>query len=630
MAETNVVRATIEAGKAFAIVCRRGEQVAHMVVGQARELADLESIPRKSGKPDADLVFDSITAVPFAQVRERGFRAHDDGARILCIEAEQHLQLEVDDLLAQLPRETIHLREDVTYDLDDDDYAEVVRKVVEDEIGNGEGANFVIRRTAFARIDDFDTHKALSVFRKLLEREYGSYWTFFFCFEGLFLIGATPERHLEVKGNCVRMNPISGTFRKAVGGDHSLVQFKKKLVEFLGDRKEINELFMVVDEELKMMARLCTEGGMVIGPLLKEMSSLLHTEYLLSGHSTLDIIDLLRETMFAATVTGGPIENACTVIERHEKSARRYYASTIALIGRDSLGRPYLDSPITIRTLELDSTGNVSFSVGATLVRDSKPADEVEETKAKARAVLTSLSAADNDRPRPAAMLPLLHGDDDINEALQTRNQHLSKFWFFEQDVSEEEMEALQGQRITIVDFEDDFCYMLGHILKRMGCTVTVERFSRFNFDPASTDLVIVGPGPGNPSDIGSAKMARGMELVTQLHESQAKFACICLGHQLLCRVLGIPLARKRFPFQGTQETIMLFGRQVRVGFYNTFTGVYQDPLADCEVAFDPETKEIHALRSARFLGLQFHAESILTKNGHMILRDMLARLFAG
>lgn len=624
--ETNVVRATIESGKAFAIVCRRGEQVAHLVVGAGRKLDNLDQIPRRSGPPSGDFVFDSITAIPFAQVRERGFRAHDDGAKILCIEAEQHLQIDVDGLLRQLPQETIRLREDVSYDLDDDGYAEVVRNVVENEIGDGEGANFVIRRTAFARIDDFDTRRALSVFRKILEREYGSYWTFFFCFEDVILIGATPERHIEVKGNCVRMNPISGTFRKTAARDKSLVQFKKDLVEFLADRKEINELFMVVDEELKMMARLCNEGGMVIGPLLKEMSSLLHTEYLLSGHSSRDIVELLRETMFAATVTGGPIENACTVIERHETSSRRYYASTIALIGRDAQGRPYLDSPITIRTLELDGSGNVSFSVGATLVRDSKPADEVEETKAKARAVLTSLSAA-GDRPRPAAMLPLLHGDDDINEALQTRNQHLSKFWFFEQDVGEEDIEALQGKRITIVDFEDDFCYMLGHILKSLGCIVDVQRFSRYDWDPGSADLVVVGPGPGNPSDGKSEKMASGMKLVTQLYESSAKFACVCLGHQLLCRVLGIPIARKRFPFQGTQESIKLFDRQVRVGFYNTFAGIYEGPIAGLEVAYDAETKEIHALRSDRFLGLQFHVESILTKNGHVILRELMTRL---
>lgn len=28
---------------------------------------------------------------------------------------------------------------------------------------------------------------------------------------------------------------------------------------------------MVLDEELKMMSRICNNGGMIIGPLLKEM-----------------------------------------------------------------------------------------------------------------------------------------------------------------------------------------------------------------------------------------------------------------------------------------------------------------------------------------------------------------------
>lgn len=46
---------------------------------------------------------------------------------------------------------------------------------------------------------------------------------------------------------------------------------------------------MVVDEELKMMARMCTKGGSINGPLLKEMSRLIHTEYLLTGKPSLYI-----------------------------------------------------------------------------------------------------------------------------------------------------------------------------------------------------------------------------------------------------------------------------------------------------------------------------------------------------
>ena len=45
---------------------------------------------------------------------------------------------------------------------------------------------------------------------------------------------------------------------------------------------------MVVDEELKMMCDICHEGGQVLGPFLKPMTHLIHTEYLLAGRSDRD------------------------------------------------------------------------------------------------------------------------------------------------------------------------------------------------------------------------------------------------------------------------------------------------------------------------------------------------------
>ena len=63
---------------------------------------------------------------------------------------------------------------------------------------------------------------------------------------------------------------------------------------------------MVVDEELKMMCDICHEGGQVLGPFLKPMTHLIHTEYLLAGRSDRDHREILRDTMYAATVTGAP------------------------------------------------------------------------------------------------------------------------------------------------------------------------------------------------------------------------------------------------------------------------------------------------------------------------------------
>ncbi|MEZ5193102.1 MAG: chorismate-binding protein [Nocardioides sp.] len=217
-------------------------------------------------------------------------------------------------------------------------------------MGQGEGANLVVGRHYRAVADDWDADRALTVLRRLLQRERGAYWTFCFFTGDRYLIGASPERHVSVHGGDVRMNPISGTFR--IPRDPA-ADVKGALLDFLADEKEIYELFMVVDEELKMMCDICNQGGQVLGPFLKPMTHLVHTEYLLAGRTGRDVREVLRDTMYAATVTGSPVENACRLIAKYESEGRGYYAAALALVGRDPAGEPTSEpSPIVIRTAD--------------------------------------------------------------------------------------------------------------------------------------------------------------------------------------------------------------------------------------------------------------------------------------
>ena len=190
---------------------------------------------------------------------------------------------------------------------------------------------------------------------RLLERERGAYWTYCFFTGDRYLVGASPERHVSVHGGDVRMNPISGTFR--LKGLTDPAERKERLLEFLADEKEIYELFMVVDEELKMMCDICHEGGQVLGPFLKPMTHLVHTEYLLAGRTDRDVREVLRDTMYAATVTGSPVENACRLIKKYETEGRGYYGAALALLGRDRDGQATADSPIVIRTADVEPRG---------------------------------------------------------------------------------------------------------------------------------------------------------------------------------------------------------------------------------------------------------------------------------
>ena len=87
-----------------------------------------------------------------------------------------------------------------------------------------------------------------------------------------------------------------------------------------------------------MMCDICHEGGQVLGPFLKPMTHLVHTEYLLAGRTDRDVREVLRDTMYAATVTGSPVENACRLIKKYETEGRGYYGAALALLGRDAAG----------------------------------------------------------------------------------------------------------------------------------------------------------------------------------------------------------------------------------------------------------------------------------------------------
>jgi phenazine biosynthesis protein phzE len=610
----------------FCLIKRRSESRVLYLSGTIALLEWLDQIPRRPGgapSPSGGEIFDTLSILPFRQVEELGFAVRHKGEQIISLSVEEQRWLEMDHCLSILPNEPVALQDSGVFSPDDAGYAARVRRIVDEEISKGEGCNFVVPRRFRARLADFDLPKALSSFRRLLTDEYGVYWSFLFYTGAQYFIGATPERHISCHKGVVKMNPISGTLRKSTCTAENITS---ALQSFLKDPKEIFELLMVTDEELKMMADICAEGGQVVGPMLKEMSKLIHSEYVLTGHSDEDVIGMLRKSMFAATVTGSPIENACRVIYRHDPESRRYYGSALALIGHDAQGMDTLDSPITIRMAEIDTDGNLEIGVGGTLVRNSVPEEEVAETHAKAGALMGALGFGRSDGF--GCRLGESLYCEDVMISLSARNAKLSRFWIEDQSLGNTAMKKLSSKRITIVDNEDNFTRMMRHMIRAMGASVSIVRYDQYKATEENADLVVLGPGPGDPRDLRNPKMARLSGICQELVSAARPLLCVCLGHQILCQQLGFPLVQKRLPFQGVQEAIDLWGSPEYVGFYNAFAGKVGEPESHgLEISYDECTGEIHALRGDKFAGVQFHPESILTTNGFKITEDILTRL---
>ncbi|MBO0870371.1 MAG: chorismate-binding protein [Micromonosporaceae bacterium] len=587
-------------------------------------VSDLNALASQvSGSPAGPV----LALVPFRQVADNGYACHDDRTPLQMMRIVDRKRVALDELLSVLPADEVTLTGG-GFDLDDQAYERLVRSVISDEIGSGAGSNFVLKRTYEAHVNGFSARTALAMYRRLLQHESGSYWTLLINTGNRVLLGATPERQVSVRDGVVTMNPISGTLRYPPGG----IELDDVLA-FLADGKETDELCMVLDEELKIMARVCEGGGRVIGPELREMAQVAHTGYDIVGTSTRPPAEVLRETLCAPTVVGSPVENAYRVIGRHERHGRGYYSGAIALFDRDAAGRPTMDSAILIRTAEIDTSGRLHLAVGATLVRHSDPAAEAAETAAKAAGFLRALRV-DCRRPTVAPHDRRLSEHPLVRSALAARNDGLADFWLGLGRPRHDPV--LLGRHALVLDAEDRFTAMLTQQLRGLGLAVTIRRCDEADIDDVrTTDLLVAGPGPGDPHADRDPRIASLLRTIRVRIEAGRPLLAICLSHQVLCRHLGLPLARRPVPNQGAQHAVDLFGTRARVGFYNTFVAVSTvDTMAtgpyQVEIARDSATGEVYATRSALFASLQFHPESVLSPDGYPVLGDLLCDLLGG
>lgn len=604
--------------KPVAIVRRQDDDVAVVLTGTVGSVDLLAEIPLDG--PDV------LALIPFHQIRERGWEALAGEEQLLYLQVTSRWEVPLQPLLDALPPSPPKT-EDIGFAVSDEEYADEVGRIISDEIGRGEGANFVIRRDYRAHTDAPTREAVLAWLHALLSFEAGSYWTFAWVGGGVACAGASPERHVSAEDGTVLMNPISGTYRHQP--DAPTVE---ALLEFLANRKESEELVMVVDEELKMMSAVCPGGGVMRGPYLKPMTRVTHTEYLLEGRSDLDPRDILRSTMFAPTVIGSPMESACRVIARHETSARGYYSGVLALFESTPAGYR-LDAPILLRTAFIDEDGDITVSAGATLVRHSDPLSEAHETRAKASGMLTALgllpraghTAAQSGIQAPSAS-PTAHMVNlpEVQAALADRNRDLAPFWRDAQTPRGE----LSGSAL-LVDCGDDFNQMLAHQLRHLGLDADIASWKDVTgFE--DVDLVVFGPGPGDPTDLHDPRVVRVRELLRARVEAGLPTVAVCLSHQILATLAGLPIEVLPESRQGLPLRVSILGSEGLIGFYNTFAAVAEDgsmtPDLNLTVEADSTTGIVNALVGNHVVSVQGHLESVLSYDGFDALGAVVER----
>ncbi|MBC8191420.1 MAG: anthranilate phosphoribosyltransferase [Candidatus Marinimicrobia bacterium] len=575
--------------------------------GTLHQLKNLNQLAELQSSHSGSIAF----VVPFCAAGENHMKVL--GAEdILGLAVEEELTIPISEIDALTKTGDISFKHDFQPTLSDHDFAEGVKSIQQEEIAQGNACQVVFSRKFEGLLEAMSPLVPLTLFRRLLQQQ-GQYITFLFSDgAGHYFVGASPERQLEIHDENVIKNPIAGTMPKG-----NSEKFVAQLNSFLEDQKEINELSQILDEELKIMSQICPRGGKILGPFLRESGAVVHTEYHLVGHSKKPAIQALKISLHAPTLVGSPLESAFRIIAKREAASRRYYGGEIGII--DKNGDMY--SAIMIRTAEIFKDGRIAIQAGAGIVRDSDPMKEARETQAKAAGLLSALRG-DTTNTGTFLNSELLA---TVNQSLLERNSAFSTF-HFEDQIGHRDLSNLHQESITIINNEDNFAHVLSHITRYLGYETHVVDTFDYDVINDTSDLVVLGPGPGDINDKKNPRMQRLLQITNMLAARNTPTLGVCLGLQAMAKCIGMPVQRQAIPTQGMQVEIDLFGKTERVGMYNSFSPMAENVPPGFEVSVN-EDNRIMALKSENIWGFQFHVESAMTENGLEILTEALNSL---
>lgn len=184
--------------------------------------------------------------------------------------------------------------------------------------------------------------------------------------------------------------------------------------------------------------------------------------------------------------------------------------------------------------------------------------------------------------------------------------------------------------RVLVLDNYDSFTFNLVQYLGELGAEPIVVRNDALSPVEAASltpDRLVISPGPGRPEDAGYSidyLHVLGLEIPT---------LGVCLGHQAIVVAFGGTVGRAPEIRHGKTSEITHDGRGLFAGLSNPFTATRYHSLA---ATFVPESLEecawseegvVQAVRHRELpiTGVQFHPESVLTKEGKALLANFLA-----
>ncbi|MCE0723550.1 anthranilate synthase component I [Legionella resiliens] len=420
-----------------------------------------------------------------------------------------------------------------------------------------------------------------SLFKQMRRLNPSPYGFFINLGNGEYLVGASPEMYVRVQGRRVETCPISGTIKR--GAD--AIEDAENIQILLDSKKEESELTMCTDVDRNDKSRICEAGSVkVIGRRQIEMySRLIHTVDHVEGilRENFDAVDAFLTHMWVVTVTGAPKIWALNFIEKHEKSPRKWYAGAVGWFGFDG----NLNTGLVLRTVRIEK-GVAEIRVGATLLYDSVPESEEQETRLKASAFLDMLQKRETHIQAETSHLPLIG----------------------------------KGKHVLLIDHQDSFVHTLANYFRQTGAEVSTIRFDKalHYLQNQKYDLVVLSPGPGKPSDFN---LSQTIDAAVSRH---IPLFGVCLGLQGIVEHFGGILDVLEYPMHGKPSIIKVvdnskifsgLGEHFKAGRYHSLHARLNAMPKELKVTAMSDDGIVMAIshRQLPIHAVQFHPETILS-----------------
>ena len=200
--------------------------------------------------------------------------------------------------------------------------------------------------------------------------------------DDFYIVGSSPEILVQKQGSQITLRPIAGTRPRGNNKAQDLALEQ----ELLADAKERAEHLMLIDLGRNDVGRVAQTGTVKVTDkmIIERYSHVMHIVSQVIGHlkPNLNVIDVLRATFPAGTLSGAPKIRAMEIIQELEPHKRGIYGGAIGYL----TWHGDIDTAIAIRTAVI-SKQTLYIQVGAGIVADSVPANEWNETMNKGRAL---------------------------------------------------------------------------------------------------------------------------------------------------------------------------------------------------------------------------------------------------